>query len=205
MPEAEVVVIDDGSSDNTARVAESLDTTLIRLVVNLGVGGAMQAGYLYALRSSFDVAVQIDADGQHDASEAWRVVAPVIAGEADIAVGSRWLGRGNYKGPLNRRVGMRLLAFLVSRKVHTDVTDTTSGFRACGKKAIALFAQRYPPEFPEAEAIVIAYSRGLKVIEVPVAMRERTQGMSSILGIRTIYYMLRVGLGLFFDTRHGGI
>lgn len=200
MPSAQVVVVDDGSDDETAQQAEKAGATVLRLPVNLGIGGAVQAGYRYALRYDFDYAVQIDGDGQHDPTEARRILEPIQTGAADMVVGSRWLGRGDYIAPRGRRAGMRILARLVSRATGMVITDTTSGFRAVGRKGIQLFAGQYPTDFPEVETLVLATREGLRLQEVGVQMRQRVSGESSIAGLKSIYYMVRVTLVLLVDT-----
>jgi glycosyltransferase involved in cell wall biosynthesis len=201
LPTACVLVVNDGSSDGTARSAEQAGATVLSLPVNLGIGGAVQAGYRYALEHAFQLAIQIDGDGQHDPQEAMRVLAPILTGEADMIVGSRWLGRGDYVAPRSRRFGMRILAKLVSRATGTVLTDSTSGFRAVGRRGIELFAHEYPTDFPEVETIVLATRRGLRVREVGVRMEQRTTGRSSISGVRSsAYYMIRVIMVLLLDS-----
>lgn len=196
LPRATVVVIDDGSSDDTAEQAAAAGAVVIPLPVNLGIGGAVQTGYLYALRNGCDVAVQVDGDGQHDSDEIQRLLVPLLDGTADMVVGSRWLGRGDYLAPSSRRLGMRMLAGLVTLRTGQRFTDTTSGFRAVGRKGLELFAVEYPTDYPEVETIVLATKRGLRLAEVPVAMMAREHGRSSIAGLRSAYYMARVGLAI---------
>lgn len=196
LPRSRVVVVDDGSSDGTAREATAAGATLVRLPVNLGIGGAVQTGFRYAQRHGFQVAMQVDGDGQHPPREAARLLEAVLDLGCDLAIGSRWLGRGLYTAPTSRRIGMRLLSRLVRWRTGQVFTDTTSGFRALGPAAISLFAQQYPTDFPEVESIVMATKAGLDVREVSVHMTERKHGASSIGGIRSTYYMARVSLVL---------
>ena len=196
-PGLEIVVVSDGSTDRTAEVARELGAHAIRLPFNLGIGGAVQTGFRYAYEHGFDVAVRVDGDGQHDASQLDRVLAPVLAGEADIAVGSRFVGGEGYRSSRSRRVGIRILAWTVSRLVGQRVTDTTSGFQAANRAAIALFARDYPHDYPEVEATVMVFRHRLRLTEVPVTMREREHGRSSITALRSIYYMVKVLLALF--------
>ena len=196
VPDAHVVVVNDGSEDDTAARALGAGATVMTLPVNLGIGGAVQAGYRYALRHGYDVAVQVDGDDQHDPFEIERLIAPIRADRAEMTVGSRWLGRGEYVAPRGRRLGMRLLARLVHWRTGCAFTDTTSGFRALGRDAIALFARIYPTDFPEVESLVLASRNGLRLEEVAVRMIPRTDGRSSISGIRSAYYLARVTAAL---------
>jgi hypothetical protein len=157
----------------------------------------MQAGFRYAFENGYDVAVQVDGDGQHDPSELPKILAPVIAGTADLVVGTRFGGEGEFRSTAIRRIGIRVFAAIVSRIVGQQVTDTTSGFRASGRRGIALFASDYPHDYPEVEATVMVAKARLRLQEVPVSMRERGGGRSSITALRSIYYMTKVLLALF--------
>lgn len=196
-PELEVVVVDDGSKDATAELASSAGATVLRLPYNLGIGAAVQTGLQYARDNDFDIAVQIDGDGQHDARELAQLLAPIISGEADIAVGSRFAGERLYRPSVARRIGIVLFAGLVSLIVRQRVTDTTSGFRAMNRRGIRLFAADYPHDYPEVEATVLVFRHRLRLVEVPVAMRQRETGRSSITAFRSLYYMGKVSLALF--------
>jgi|SRR5215211_72523 len=196
-PELEIVVVDDGSVDATSQVAEATGAAVLRLPYNLGIGGAVQTGYQYALEKDFDIAVQVDADGQHDPKEIARLLEPILEGRADMVVGTRFAEGGGYRGTRMRRVGIHLFAAIVSLIVRQRVTDTTSGFRAANRKVIRLFAADYPHDYPEVEATVVLTRYGLKMIEVPVQMRIRETGNSSITAVRSVYYMVKVLLALF--------
>src|SRR3954454_2281598 len=196
--ELDIVVVDDGSYDGTAAAARARGAHVVKLPFNLGIGSAVQTGFQWALERDYDIAVRVDGDGQHDPSQLPAVLAPVLAGEADIAVGSRFAASGDgYRSSRSRRVGIRLLAWVVSRIVGRRVTDTTSGFQALNRKAIALFARDYPHDYPEVEATVMVFRHRLRAVEVPVSMRERSSGRSSITAVRSIYYMLKVLLAIF--------
>jgi glycosyltransferase involved in cell wall biosynthesis len=197
-PGFDVVVIDDGSVDRTAEVARAKGARVLVLPFNLGIGGAVQTGFRFAFENDYDLAVRVDGDGQHDPSQLARLIAPVLAGEADIVVGSRFAADElGYRSSRARRVGIRLLAGIVSRIVGQQVTDTTSGFQALNKHGIALFARDYPHDYPEVEATVMVFRHRLRLMEVPVAMRERGGGRSSITSLRSVYYMVKVLLAIF--------
>lgn len=197
-PGLDIVVVDDGSVDRTAAVAAAKGARVLRLPFNLGIGGAVQTGFRFAFENDYDVAVRVDGDGQHDPSQLVRVLEPVLRGEADIAIGSRFASdEGGYRSSRARRVGIRLLAWVVSRIVGQRVTDTTSGFQAVNREGIALFARDYPHDYPEVEATVMVFRHRLRLCEVPVLMRERDSGRSSITALRSVYYMVKVLLAIF--------
>ena len=196
-PELEVLVVDDGSTDLTSAVAEAAGARVLRLPINLGIGGAVQAGYLYAFERGFDLAVQVDGDGQHDPKELGRLLEPILTKRADLAIGTRFAGEQSYRAPLARRIGISLFAALVSLRVRQRMTDTTSGFRAVNRRGIKLFAADYPHDYPEIESVVTAARGDLRVCEVPVAMRQRAAGRSSITAFRSFYYVVKVLLALF--------
>ena len=196
-PGFDIVVVDDGSTDRTAGVAADRGAHVLRLPFNLGIGGAMQTGFRFAFEQGFDIAVQIDGDGQHDPSQLPKILGPVLAGQADLCVGSRFTGEGAYRSSFARRVGIKIFAGVVSAVVRQKVTDTTSGFRAVNRKGIALFAADYPHDYPEVEATVMCVKHKLRLIEVPVTMRERGGGASSITALRSVYYMTKVLLAIF--------
>jgi glycosyltransferase involved in cell wall biosynthesis len=195
--ELEIVVVDDGSTDDTARLAHEAGARVVDLPYNLGIGGAVQTGYQYARDRGFDLAVQIDGDGQHDPSEVPALLAPILDGEADMVVGSRFTGDPRYRSTFPRRIGIRIFARLVSLIVRQRLTDTTSGFRAVNRHGIRLFALDYPHDYPEVEATVLLFRHRLRIVEVPVRMRGRETGRSSITALRSIYYMAKVSLALF--------
>jgi glycosyltransferase involved in cell wall biosynthesis len=197
-PNFDIAVVDDGSVDRTAGVAADRGAHLIRLPFNLGIGGAVQTGYRYAFENGYDIAVQIDGDGQHDPAQLPKILEPLLAGAADLVVGSRFAdGGGAYRSSATRRIGIRIFAGVVSAVVRQRVTDTTSGFRAVNRKGIALFAADYPHDYPEVEATVMSVKHKLRLLEVPVEMRERSGGRSSITALRSIYYMAKVLLAIF--------
>ena len=196
-PGFEVVVVDDGSVDGTAAAAERAGAHVVRLPFNLGIGGAVQTGFRYAHENGFRLAVRVDGDGQHDPAQLGALLGPVLADEADIVVGSRFAEDGGYRSSLSRRMGITILAKTLSVFVGRRVTDPTSGFQALNHKAIALFAADYPHDYPEVEAALMVHKHKLRMIEVPVQMRERSAGQSSIGALASVYYMVKVMLALF--------
>ncbi len=193
----DVVVIDDASTDDTAAVAESHGATVLRLPFNVGIGGAVQTGFRYALEEGYEVAVRLDGDGQHAASEIPKILGPVAAGDADLVIGSRFVDPdGTYRPPFARRIGIGVFARLVSILGGQRVTDTTSGFVALDRAGIELFAKEFPHDYPEVEATLVALRSGLRVTQVQVDMRERTTGSSSITFVRSLYYIVKVSLAL---------
>jgi glycosyltransferase involved in cell wall biosynthesis len=196
MPTMDVLVVDDGSVDQTAQCARAAGAEVARLAVNLGVGGAMRTGFRYALARGYDVVVQVDADGQHDPEEVNALLAQL--GEADIVIGSRFAGKGAYKARGPRRYAMVALSMVFSKLAGTKLTDVTSGFKAMGPRAIKLFAGYYPAEYlgDTVESLVMAIRAKLAIREVPVVMRERTAGVPSHSPIKSAVYLGRAGLAL---------
>jgi hypothetical protein len=194
---AEIVVIDDASTDRTADVAREHGARVVRLCRNLGIGGAVQTGLRLALREGFDCAVQMDGDGQHPPSELKKLLAAIEGpNPPDIVVGSRYLQREGFQSTLPRRVGSGWLRWVLGIVTGEKTTDPTSGFRAYGRRALRLFNWSYPHDYPEPEALVLARLAGLHVAEVPVMMRERQGGASSISVLQAPYYMLKVTVAI---------
>jgi len=193
---ADIVVVDDGSSDNTAAIALREGVELLSLPFNLGIGSTMQAGFKFACREGYDIAVQVDGDGQHDAAELPLILDPVIKGECDLAVGSRYLDRGSYSGSTGRRAGTAIFSKILSLLTREKLTDATSGFRAIDRDLIVLFANDYPRDYPEVEVLLLVHMARRRIREVPVAMRQRGGGRSSINSFRSVYYMVKVLLAL---------
>jgi glycosyltransferase involved in cell wall biosynthesis len=198
-PDFDVLVIDDGSTDRTGEVAARAGAAVVRHPFNLGIGGAVQSGYSYAAERGYSVAVQVDGDGQHDA----RWIEPMLGylqahPEVDMVTGSRFLeedGNG-YRSSRSRRLGITIFASILSWVMDQRISDPTSGFRMTGRRGIELFARDYPHDYPEVEAVLMSHSHRLRVAEIPVAMRPRLAGSSSITSRRSVYYMLKVLLAV---------
>lgn len=198
LPGVTVLVVDDGSSDTTAQVAAEAGALVAKLPFNLGVGGAMQVGFKYARDNGFDNVVQVDADGQHVPAHVPELLAELD--HADIVLGARFAGTGDFEMRGPRLWASRLLSVILSRIARTKLTDTTSGFKASGPKAVALFAEHYPAEYlgDTIEALVIAARSGLVIRQVPVAMRRRTGGVPSHNFVKSAVYLGRAGVALVF-------
>lgn len=187
-PGVDLLVVDDGSRDGTAEVARALGVPVLRHPVNLGVGGALQTGFRYAVREGYDVGVQVDADGQHDPRFLAAVVAPVAEGRCDVSIGSRYVTRSGYRAPLARRAGMVVFAGLVRLALRQRIADTTSGFRAYARPVMEVCQGEFPADFPDAPLLIALARRGFRLLEVPVEMRERTAGQSFYTLGKSLYY-----------------
>ena len=199
LPQADILVVNDGSTDLTSEKATACGGMVLDLPFNLGIGGAMQAGYQYAYEKGYDVAIQVDADGQHDPKEIQKLLHALEVEKIDVTIGSRFIGNSGYRGSIMRRVGIAIFSGVISTIVGQKITDPTSGFRAANRKAIQLFASDYPQDYPEPEAVILLHQCRLKIGEVPVGMGQRYAGESSITKIRSVYYMVKVLLAIFVD------
>lgn len=197
VPQIDVLVVDDGSTDATGPVAEAAGARVLRLPFNLGIGGAVQAGFTFAHENGYDFMVQVDGDGQHDPGEIETLFAAMEGGDADMICGSRFVTPTGYVAPISRRTGIHVFAFLLSKLLRQPVTDPTSGFRLYNRRAIALFARDYPHDYPEVEAVLMLHHHRLTMREVSVRMFQRGGGVSSISSGKSAYYMIKVLLALF--------
>ena len=204
VPEADVVVIDDGSTDATAAIAQEAGAFVVSLPHNLGIGSAVQTGYIFAAEMAYDIAVQVDGDGQHNPAEIPEIVAPLLAGQADVVIGSRYIEDRGYITPFLRQMGIFVLATIVSLIIRQRVTDTTSGFRAVTRRVIEFCAKEYPRDYPEAESVVLFRRARFRVREIPVTMNPRYGGQSSITPLRSFYYMVKVLLAIFIGLLRRG-
>lgn len=200
-PAIDILVIDDGSHDQTFLIAKSTGAKVIHLPYNLGIGGAVQTGYKYAAYHGYDATIQIDGDAQHDPASIAAVLAPILDGSLDMCIGSRFLAPPtSFKSTPMRRLGIRFFVHLLGGLTGVQLTDPTAGFRATGKKLTELFANDYPIDFPEPEAIKLAARFKAKIGEVPANMRERAGGKSSIRYLSTLYYMIKVTFAILIDS-----
>jgi glycosyltransferase involved in cell wall biosynthesis len=198
-PTYDILVVDDGSTDSTARMARNAGAQVLTLPFNLGIGGAVQAGFKYAAENGYSYMVQVDGDGQHDPGEIRRLESAMREHRVDMVCGSRFLTEDRrYPAPISRRTGIHLFAFLLSRIIGQRVSDPTSGFRLYNRRGIAVFARDYPHDYPEVEAVLMVHWHRLRMAEVPVQMFARHGGVSSIGGSgKSAYYMIKVLLAIF--------
>jgi len=196
----DLVVIDDGSIDNTANNAQKDGAIVISLPFNLGIGGAVQTGFKYAYENDYDIAIQFDGDGQHKASEIGKLIENVVNNACDVAIGSRFLNNNGYRTPMARKLGIRIFSFINTLIVGQRITDNTSGFRAYNRKAIKFLSRNYPVDYPEVEAIILLNKNRFRILEVPVLMQQRLYGNSSINTLKAIYYMIKVTLSILIGV-----
>ena len=200
LPGAAVLVVDDGSADDTGQAASAAGALVLRLPFNVGIGAAVQTGFQYAASHDYDIALRNDGDGQHDPANNLILLERLATQEVDVVIGSRFIdASGDYGTSWPRRLGSLFLARLLSLITSQRVTDPTSGCSAYNRKAIKLLAELYPHDYPEPEAIVILHRGGLRQVEAPVRMRPRRHGQSSITPLRSVYYMIKVSLAILIN------
>lgn len=204
-PQYDYVIVNDGSKDSTREICQRRGYCFLDLPINLGIGGAVQTGYKYAERNGYDIAIQIDGDGQHDVSQLAKVIEPLEKGEADIAIGSRFIEKEGFQSSSVRRMGIRFLSGLIRLCTGKKVLDVTSGYRAVNRRFIEIYAENYPSDYPEPEAIVAAVMHKGRIQEVPVVMKERMGGTSSIHAWKSVYYMIKVTLAIIICRISFGI
>ena len=195
-PDVDYLIVDDCSTDGSAALCKKNGYHYLTLPINLGIGGGVQSGYLYAREHDYDITVQMDGDGQHDPAYLQMLIRPVAEGKLDMAIGSRFIEKEGFQTSFMRRLGINVISVMIRALCGVHVRDTTSGFRACGKELTAYYADHYAQDYPEPEAIVTAVLSGYRVGEVSVEMRERIAGKSSIGPMKSIYYMLKVCIAL---------
>ncbi|MDP4091892.1 MAG: glycosyltransferase family 2 protein [Bacillota bacterium] len=200
----DILVVDDGSVDMTFKKAALEGVKVVRLPFNLGIGGAMQTGYMYARDNGYDIAIQVDADGQHDPVYLNELIKPLTEKKCDMVIGSRYVAQTAYKSPISRRAGMIFFSWLVHLLTGNTIKDTTSGFRAVNRGIIEYFAENYPTDYPEVDVLVRLHKKSFKMCEIPVEMKERQGGKSSITPLKSLYYMIKVSLALFINSLRSG-
>lgn len=193
------VVINDHSKDNTLQICKEAGLNVIDLPLNLGIGGAVQTGYLYACQNGYDIAVQFDGDGQHDAKYLNEMAEILVKEQADMVIGSRFIEKEGFQSSFTRRLGIRYFTFLIKLLTGKKITDPTSGYRMCNRKIIELFAGNYPKDYPEPETTTWILRKKLKVLEIPVIMRAREEGVSSISFKKSFYYMFKVTMAIIIE------
>ena len=203
-PCIDVIVINDCSTDDTVNILDKLGINHIDLPVNLGIGGGVQTGYIYALNNNYDIAVQFDGDGQHDAKYLHSLISAVESGEADVAIGSRFVDGQGFQSTVLRRTGIKILSGIIKGLSGVYIKDVTSGMRAVDRKMIEYYSANYAQDYPEPEAILSAGYHGAVIKEIPVEMHERISGKSSINAIKSIYYMIKVSLALLLFSASRG-
>lgn len=189
------IIINDCSKDKTLEICRENQFNVVNLPINLGIGGAVQTGYKYAYENGYDVAIQMDADGQHDPKYISKLIAKIEEGN-DFAIGSRFLEKEGFQSTFIRRMGINLYSWIIKVFTKKEIKDTTSGYRAAGKKVIKLFAKSYPVDYPEPETNAFIAKNNFKIVEIPMKMKERDSGTSSITPIKSIYYAVKVGLAV---------
>ena len=190
-PDVDIFVVDDGSEDRTAEIARQLNATVVSHPFTLRIGGAVQTGFKFAKMKGYDIAIQVDGDGQHDPTFIPQLVKPITEGKADISIGSRYLYDEATNVSLTRYIGVRFFSWMTTKITGRQITDCASGFRALSKRAIDLFADEYPVDFPDAEALIVGNKAGLKISEIPVKIRTRKGGESSLYFWRLLYYPIK--------------
>jgi glycosyltransferase involved in cell wall biosynthesis len=195
----DVLVVNDGSPDETSAAARNAGAIVLDLPCNLGIGGAVQTGFLYARDRGYDVVVRIDGDGQHEVEDIPGVLEPILAGQADAVIGSRFLGEMEYRVSIPRIFGIRFFRLLVNLTTGYRVTDPTSGFFAINRRLVEFYSDHYPSDYPEVDAYILMHRLGARAVEVPVRMYDRAEGKSSITAFRAVYYMVKVTLSFLIN------
>lgn len=198
-PEFDYVIVNDCSRDNTLKVCTDKGMHVLNLPINLGIGGAVQTGYLYAYKNGYDFAVQFDGDGQHDAKFLHEMRDYMVEHKLNMLIGSRFIEKEGFQSSGIRRFGIRYFSALIKILTKTKITDPTSGMRMVNREVIGIYADSYPKDYPEPESVVAILNMGKTVGEYPVVMRERTEGVSSISPLRSIYYMVKVTLAILVE------
>lgn len=196
LPQTDILVVNDGSTDSTDKIAREEGVSILEHPYNMGIGATMQTGFLYALRNGYDIGIQVDGDGQHDPEFLPSLIKPILERQANLVIGSRYLSDGGFKSTIVRKLGIKFFTSIVRTYTGKRVTDPTSGFRAMDRKTLELFSEEYPSDYPEVEAMISAYKKELVFQEIPTMMRHRQGGSSSIGILSALYYMVKVTLSI---------
>jgi glycosyltransferase involved in cell wall biosynthesis len=196
----DILVINDKSLDKTSEICKEENINVVDLPCNLGIGGAVQTGYIYAHQNNYDIAIQVDGDGQHDPNFIKNILDPLVKGNADLVIGSRYITKIGFQSTYMRRIGIKYFSILIEALTKQKITDPTSGFRAGNKKIIEEFSKNYPTDYPEPESIVSARRKGFIINEIPVVMKDRQGGSSSIQSFKSVYYMVKVTFAIIIDS-----
>lgn len=200
-PNCDLLVVNDGSKDLTEKIVRELNfASLINLKINLGIGGAVQSGFKFAKKFNYDIAIQFDGDGQHNSDEINKLIEPIISHNADMVIGSRFIDNQGFQSTFTRRIGIFIFEILNSILIGQRISDNTSGFRAYSKRAIEYLADNYPQDYPEPENVIIMAKKGFRIFEIPVIMNKRDGGKSSIYGLKSAYYMIKVILSILITS-----
>ncbi len=197
--QSDILVVNDGSTDNTGEIVRNSGVSQVSLPINLGIGGAVQTGFLYALENHYDIAIQMDGDGQHDSAYLEDLIRPILQDQADVVIGSRFIEKTGFQSSFSRRTGIKILQFLNYLLTGRRFTDCTSGFRAYNSKALSFLSENYSVDFPEPEALIAMSKKGFRILEVPVVMKGRAAGTSSIHGLKSAYYVSKVFISIVFE------
>ncbi len=204
-PQYDYLIVNDGSTDDTLKLCSEEKFTYLDLPINMGIGGAVQAGYIYAYKNQYDIAVQMDGDGQHDVAYLEKLLEPILSDQADVVIGSRFLEKEGFQTSASRRAGINILSALIWITTGKRIRDVTSGYRAVNRMFIEIYSKDYPMDYPEPEAIVSAMMHLGRVREVPVQMRAREGGVSSITFKKSVYYMIKVTLAILICRLSYGV
>ena len=202
--QVDILVVNDGSTDATGDISREKGVWVLDHPYNMGIGATMQTGFLFAFQNDYDLAIQVDGDGQHDSRYLEKLISPLIKKDANVVIGSRYLEEKGFKSSFLRRVGIRFFSILCFILSEERVTDPTSGFRAFDKKVIDFFSREYPSDYPEAESIILLHKKGFAFREIPVMMKERQGGVSSINLFKSVYYMVKVTLSMLIGRLKKG-
>ncbi|MBA7473767.1 Undecaprenyl-phosphate mannosyltransferase [subsurface metagenome] len=189
LPQADIVVVDGESSDSTEEIARKLEVIILKVPHSLGIGGGVETGFSFADLRRYDMVVRVDGDGQHSPNQIPRLMQPILNGKADVTIGSRYIGAGDYKASLSRTLSIKLFSLIISAIIRQKITDATSGFQVVNRRVIEFLSRSYFFDYSEVEAIVLLRKVGFKILEIPVSMEKRTQGSSSFTFVRAFYYI----------------